>query len=99
MTGREGSVIHPHGLLSPRKRNGTQAVPYGFAGMCLRLGRVEWKGGRFLQFSLEVYKMRGGEGGIWYTMVLMSQDNIKQRSPGALHLIVQIPPSYSAKEK
>ena len=26
----------------------------------------------------------GGEGGIWYTMVLMSQDSIKPRSPGEM---------------
>ena len=27
-----GGTIHPHGLYSGRPRNGTQAVPYGFAG-------------------------------------------------------------------
>ena len=26
-----GATIHPHGLNSERPRNGTQAVPYGFA--------------------------------------------------------------------
>ncbi len=66
--------------------------------MCLRLGRVEWKGGRFLQFSLEVYKMRGREGGIWCTMVLMPQDSIKQRSTGELHLMVQISLSSPPKK-
>ena len=27
-----GGTIHPHGLYPERPRNGTQAVPYGFAG-------------------------------------------------------------------
>ena len=31
------STIHPHGLYSERSRNGTQAVPYGFAGEWFRL--------------------------------------------------------------
>ena len=27
-----GGTVHPNGLYSLRPRNGTQAVPYGFAG-------------------------------------------------------------------
>ena len=29
------NTIHPHGLYSGRPRNGTQAVPYGFADWCM----------------------------------------------------------------
>ena len=29
------NTIHPHGLYTKRSRNGTQAVPYGFADWCI----------------------------------------------------------------
>ena len=35
-----GDTIHPHGLFSGRFRNGTQAVPYGFADWFIFLPNV-----------------------------------------------------------